>query len=193
MAKRYILFYKPYGVLSQFTSSDSSQITLDHFRFPQNVYAAGRLDADSEGLMLLTDDGQFKHRLLDPKYGHSRTYAAQIENIPDEASLDKLRKGVMIEGMRTRPAKVKILEKEPGFPPRGKPIRFRAHIPTCWLELVLTEGRNRQVRKMTASIGHPTLRLVRIRLLFLTLEGLHPGEWRYLNDREITKLLQAVS
>jgi 23S rRNA pseudouridine2457 synthase len=187
LQKSYILFYKPYGVLSQFTS-DSAHSTLRDFNFPKKVYSVGRLDADSEGLLLLTDDGKFKHALLDPKFGHARTYAVQVERIPDESALARLRKGIMIEGIKTKPAKVRLLKEEPAFPPRSKPIRFRANVPTCWLELILTEGRNRQVRKMTAAIGHPTLRLIRTNILFMSLEGLRPGEWRELRDEEVEKL-----
>ena len=188
----YILFYKPYGKLSQFTS-DSSQPTLADFNFPKNGYSVGRLDQDSEGLLLLTDDGKFKHLLIEPKFDHPRTYAVQIENIPDEQKLDQLRSGVVIAGVRTKPVQVKIMEREPKFPPRSKPIRFRASIPTCWLEMVLTEGKNRQVRKMTAAIGHPALRLVRTHILFLSLDGLMPGEWRYLDDTEIEKMHRSLN
>lgn len=191
-SKRYILFYKPYGVLSQFTPYPNHS-ALNEFKLPKGVYPVGRLDSDSEGLLVLTDDGKFKHLLVDPKYGHPRTYAVQIERIPDESELEKLRTGLIIGGIKTRPAEAKILTDEPAFPPRSKPIRFRANIPTCWMELILTEGRNRQVRKMTAAIGHPTLRLVRTKILFLELTGLQPGEWRYLNKTEVEKIRRIVS
>ena len=191
LRKRYILFYKPFGVLSQFTS-DNAHSTLSDFNFPKNVYSVGRLDADSEGLLLLTDDGKFKHMLLDPTFGHARTYAVQVERIPNESGIETLRKGIVIEGIKTKPAKVRILKEEPAFPPRSKPIRFRANVPTCWLELVLTEGRNRQVRKMTAAIGHPTLRLIRTNILFLSLEGLRPGEWREMKETELKKMKEIL-
>lgn len=187
----YILFYKPYGVLSQFTA-DPSQTSLAGFNFPKNVYSIGRLDRDSEGLLLLTNDGKFKHLLIEPKYHHPRTYTVQVEKVPDEQTLNQLRTGIVIEGIRTKPAKVKILEQEPRFPPRAKPIRFRINVPTCWLEMILTEGRNRQVRKMTAAVGHPALRLVRTKILFLGLDGLLPGEWRYLSDSEEEKINQEL-
>lgn len=182
--RAYILFYKPYGVLCQFTS-ESVQATLKDFRFPKMVYSIGRLDADSEGLLLLTNDGRFKHLLIEPKFNHPRSYAVQVEGIPNEKSLEALRAGVIIESKRTKPAQARLLEAEPLFPPRSKPIRHRAHIPTCWIEMILTEGRNKQVRKMTAAVGHPTLRLIRTGILNLNLEGLSPGEWRYLTEGEI--------
>jgi len=186
--KSYILFYKPYGVLSQFTQ-DAGYLSLADFGpFPKNTYAAGRLDADSEGLLLLTDDNLINHRITDPLFEHERTYLVQLEGFPDESDLERLRKGVMIEGKRTKPAKVKNLTHEPDLPPRATPIRFRKNIPTSWIELTLREGRNRQVRKMTAAIGHPTLRLVRSSLTFLTLQELLPGEHRMLSSTEIKNL-----
>lgn len=184
---QYILFYKPYGVLSQFTA-DPSKASLAGFNFPKKVYSVGRLDQDSEGLLLLTNDGMFKHKLIDPKFGHPRTYVVQVEKVPDEQKLNYLRAGVVIEGKRTKPVKVRVLEHEPGLPPRSKPIRFRVNVQTCWLEMILTEGRNRQVRKMTAAVGHPALRLVRTKILFLNLDGLLPGEWRYLSELEVKKI-----
>ena len=190
--KSYILFYKPYGVLSQFTQ-DAGYLSLADFGpFPKNTYAAGRLDADSEGLLLLTDDNLINHRITDPLFEHERTYLVQLEGFPDESDLERLRKGVMIEGKRTKPAKVKNLTHEPDLPPRATPIRFRKNIPTSWIELTLREGRNRQVRKMTAAIGHPTLRLVRSSLTFLTLQGLLPGEHRMLSSTEIKNLYKVL-
>jgi 23S rRNA pseudouridine2457 synthase len=186
--KSIILFYKPYGVLSQFTQ-DAGYLSLANFGpFPKNAYAAGRLDADSEGLLLITDDHLINHRITDPLFEHERTYLVQLEGIPHASDLEQLEKGVMIGGKRTKPAKVKMLAHEPDLPPRAIPIRFRKNIPTSWIELTLREGRNRQVRKMTAAIGHPTLRLVRSSLTFLTLQGLLPGEHRMLSSAEIKEL-----
>jgi 23S rRNA pseudouridine2457 synthase len=156
------------------------------------VYPVGRLDADSEGLLLLTNDNGVNHRLAEPKFEHSRTYWAQVEGIPTEDALEQLRRGVIIEKQTTKPAEVKLLEVEPVLPPRSVPIRVRKTIPTSWIELTLREGRNRQVRKMTAAVGFPTLRLVRISSLFLTLDGLKPGEHRLLTEEEIAKLLTAL-
>ncbi|NUM79170.1 pseudouridine synthase [bacterium] len=187
MTFQYIIFNKPYDVLSQFTPAINHQ-SLSDFGFPKNVYPAGRLDADSEGLLLLTDDGNFAHQLIDRKYGHSRTYWVQVERIPSSESLAKLEKGVIIEGKKTKPAKVRLLPDAPDLPERSKPIRYRKNISTAWIEITLTEGRNRQVRKMTAAIGHPTLRLIRITIMSLTLENLNPGQWRKLNEKEVTEL-----
>ncbi|MFN7932060.1 MAG: pseudouridine synthase [Bryobacteraceae bacterium] len=176
---RLILFYKPYGVLSQFTPEPgSAHCTLKEFIAIPNVYPAGRLDHDSEGLLLLTDDGALQHALTDPRFAHTRTYWAQVEGIPTPQALTQLRNGVDIRDYKTRPAQVRLLEHEPDLPPRDPPIRVRQSIPTAWLEITLTEGRNRQVRRMTAAVGHPTLRLVRIRSGQHTLEGLQPGQWR---------------
>ena len=188
MPYRYILFYKPYDVLTQFTdnSGETKRSTLkDYIRIP-DVYAVGRLDRDSEGLLLLTDDGQMQHRLSDPKFAHPRTYLVQVERIPDAAAIAALQTGVTIQDYRTRSAKVQLLPTEPPLPPREPPIRFRKNIPTAWLEMTLTEGRNRQVRRMTAAVGFPTLRLVRSAIGNLCLEGLKPGEWRELTRTEIT-------
>lgn len=191
MTYRYLLFYKPYGVLSQFTDADNRH-TLKKFIPVPNVYAVGRLDRDSEGLLLLTDDGPMQHRLSHPKFAHRRQYWVQVEREPTTQSLQQLRQGVTIKGYRTRPAKVRRID-EPELPPRNPPIRYRKRIPTAWLELVLTEGKNRQVRRMTAAVGFPTLRLVRSALLFpgarsLTLAGLSPGEWRLLTKEEVRSL-----
>jgi len=173
----YILFYKPYRVLSQFTD-DAGRRTLAEFGLPSGVYAAGRLDYDSEGLLLLTDDGRFKHQLLEPLHAHPRTYLVQIERVPQQKDLEPLRKGVVIEGKKTKPATVRMLESEPQLPPRDPPIRVRRDISTAWIELTIAEGRNRQVRKMTAAIGYPTLRLIRIRIGEFALGALKPGEWK---------------
>ena len=175
-----ILFNKPYNVLSQFTDEGTGHKTLKDFIPVADVYAAGRLDRDSEGLLLLTDDGALQHRLTDPRHGHPRTYWAQVEGIPAEAALRQLRKGITIQGYRTLPAEASLLPSEPELWPRTPPVRFRKTIPTCWLELILTEGRNRQARRMTAAVGFPTLRLVRVAIGDLRLDGLAPGEWRSL-------------
>lgn len=191
---KYILFYKPYGVLCQFTdNSDRSRLTLKDYIPIPDVYSVGRLDKDSEGLLLLTDNGQLQNRLANPRFSHSRTYYAQVEGIPNESTLAQLRGGVTIKNYRTRKAKVRLLSSEPNLPPRIPPIRDRKFIPTCWLEMTLTEGKNRQVRRMTAAVGFPTLRLVRISLGSgankLDLSDLNPGEWRELTSTEREKLL----
>ena len=157
----------------------------------KEVYAAGRLDADSEGLLLLTGDGRLKHRLLEPQFAHRRTYWVQVEGVPDAEALQALRAGVLIRSQRTRPAEVRIIDA-PALPDRVPPIRHRASIPTAWLELTLTEGRNRQVRRMTAAVGLPTLRLVRWSIENLTLAGLAPGQWRDLRPGELAALQRTV-
>jgi 23S rRNA pseudouridine2457 synthase len=186
--KSYILFYKPYGVLSQFTGKTGYLSLADFGPFPKDTYAAGRLDADSEGLLLLTNDKIINHRITDPKFEHERTYLVQVEGFPDEDDRERLQNGIIIEGKRTKPAKVQILTYEPNLPPRTVPIRFRKNIPTSWLEIILREGRNRQVRKMTAAVGHPTLRLVRTSITFLTIHGLKQGMYREMNLEEIGTL-----
>lgn len=186
---QYLIFYKPYDVLSQFTDSQGDRATLKDFIPVPDVYPVGRLDRDSEGLLLLTNHGQLQHRLSSPQYGHPRTYWVQVERLPEAAAITQLCQGVMIQGQRTRPAQVQPLPTEPNLAPRQPPIRFRKSVPTSWLELVLTEGRNRQVRRMTAAVGHPTLRLVRWAIGSLTLAGLKPGEWRSLSATEIHQLL----
>jgi 23S rRNA pseudouridine2457 synthase len=197
---RYILFYKPYGVLCQFTdnSNDTNKrSTLKDFIPVSSVYPVGRLDLDSEGLLLLTNNGKLQHRLAHRQFAHPRTYLVQVERIPDESALDRLRKGINIEDYRTRPAEIQKLPEEPNLPPRNPPIRERKTVPTCWLSITLTEGRNRQVRKMTAAIGFPTLRLVRIAIGItkdrqLSLDGLTPGDWRDLTPSEIRSLKRLV-
>ena len=188
MPDRYLLFYKPYNVLSQFTDRSRQRTTLKDFIPVPDVYPVGRLDRDSEGLLLLTDNGRVNHRLSDPKFGHPRTYWVQVERIPDQRALDKLSRGVMIQGYRTQPAQVSYLLAEPSLHPREPPIRFRKTVPTAWLEITLTEGRNRQVRRMTAAVGLPTLRLIRVAIAHLHLDGLAPGEWRELNSAERQRL-----
>ncbi|PZU98850.1 MAG: pseudouridine synthase [Pseudanabaena sp.] len=189
MKNRYIIFYKPYGVLCQFRDlSASPKTTLSEYIDVPNVYSVGRLDFDSEGLLLLTDDGQLKHRLIDPQFEHPRTYWVQVERTPTAEALQKLGDGVTIQGYRTKPAIAKLLDTEPDLPDRDPPIRFRANIPTAWIELTLTEGKNRQVRKMTAAVGFPTLRLVRVAIANLHLHGLALGEWRELSEQELKEL-----
>lgn len=191
MSYRYILFNKPYGVLSQFTdSSGEKRRTLKDYISVTGVYPVGRLDWDSEGLMLLTDNGQLQHRLSHPQFGHSRTYWVQVERIPDQNAINQLQAGVMIGGFLTRPAIVKLLTEEPSLPEREVPIRFRKNIPTAWLEITLTEGRNRQVRRMTAKVGFPTLRLVRVAIDRLNLHTLQLGQFRNLTADEINILIK---
>ncbi|MCG8491489.1 MAG: pseudouridine synthase [Sneathiellales bacterium] len=180
----YISFNKPFGVLSQFTS-EGGHPALDSFDLPKNVYAAGRLDRDSEGLLLLSDDGTFINKLINPKFSHPRTYWVQVEGIPDRSALEKLRNGPVIKGYKTKKCKVALFADPPSVEERIPPIRYRKSIPTSWLELTLTEGKNRQVRKMTAAIGHPTLRLLRVSIGELKLEGLAPGEWRKVAKGDI--------
>ena len=183
------LFYKPYGVLSQFTREAGHSSLKDFGPFPAGVYPAGRLDIDSEGLLLLTDDNRLKHTLTDPVFGHPRTYLVQVERIPTPEALERLRAGILLGSSRTRPAEAALLIKEPALPPRPVPVRFRKSVPTAWISLTLREGRNHQVRKMTAAVGHPTLRLVRSAIGDLSLDGLSPGEWRTLAAGEVAALL----
>ncbi|ATW04449.1 pseudouridine synthase [Sphingorhabdus sp. YGSMI21] len=174
-----ILFNKPFGVLPQFTDrgSETKRPTLSHFIDVPGVYPAGRLDRDSEGLMMLTDDGKLQARISDPKYKMPKTYLVQVEGEAMEESLDQLRTGVELKDGLTRPAEVERIA-DPDLWPRDPPIRVRKSVPDCWLKLTISEGRNRQVRRMTAAVGHPTLRLVRWSIGEWTLEGLQPGEWR---------------
>ncbi|WP_334181946.1 pseudouridine synthase [Novosphingobium sp.] len=176
---RLILFNKPYDVLSQFTDarSPTPRATLSDFIDLPGVYPAGRLDRDSEGLLLLTDDGRLQSRISDPRYKTAKTYLAQVEGEPDEAALEALRNGVVLNDGPTRPASARRIE-DPQLWPRNPPVRFRKTVADCWIELTITEGRNRQVRRMTAAVGHPTLRLVRQRIGAWSLDGLAPGEWR---------------
>jgi 23S rRNA pseudouridine2457 synthase len=183
---RYLIFYKPYGVLSQFTDPDGTgHPTLSSYIDVPGVYTAGRLDHDSEGLLLLTTDGVMQHKLTDPKFEHPRTYLAQVEGIPTKEALARLLSGVDIKGYRARAVSAELLAAEPSFPPRTPPIRIRKEIPTAWLQLTLTEGRNRQVRRMTAAVGFPTLRLIRIAIGRLGIDNLKPGEWRDVPARAI--------
>ena len=177
---RLILFNKPYGVLSQFTAEGRWQGLQGYLTLP-GVYAAGRLDADSEGLLILTDDGRLQSRIADPRHKLPKTYWAQVEGVPNEAALDFLRRGVDLGDFVTRPAKARLIDEPHGLWPRNPPIRYRANIPTAWIELTLTEGKNRQVRRMTAKIGFPTLRLIRAAIGEWTLGALQPGEWKELH------------
>ncbi len=179
-----IAFHKPFGVLSQFTADGSPNQPLSHFDFPPGVYPLGRLDADSEGLLLLSDEAELNERLLHPRQAHPREYWAQVERVPSPAALEQLRRGVAVQGRRTLPCRVWLLEPQPQIPPRQPPIRFRKSVPTCWLALELTEGKNRQVRRMTAAVGHPTLRLLRVRIGQLCLGELAAGTWRTVSPAE---------
>ncbi|MEN9216287.1 MAG: pseudouridine synthase [Gloeomargarita sp. HHBFW_bins_162] len=189
MRYRYLLLNKPYQVLCQFRDEQGRKTLKDYVPVP-GVYAAGRLDYDSEGLVLLTNDGRLQHRLTDPRYGHPRTYWVQVEGCPTPEALESLRQGVLIRDYTTRPAEVVRLPQEPDLPPREPPIRFRRHIPTTWLSLTLREGRNRQVRRMTAAVGYPTLRLVRVAIGELYVHDLAPGCWRELTPQERQGILQ---
>ncbi len=179
-----IAFHKPYGVLSQFTPDGSPNRTLAEFGFPPRVYPLGRLDADSEGLLLLSDEAGLNHRLLDPEAGHLRTYWVQVERIPEAPALRALENGLLIQGHRTRPARAWKLDPQPEMAPRNPPIRYRKSVPDCWIAIELCEGKNRQVRRMTAAVGHPTLRLVRQRIGSLDLGILPTGQWRELSAGE---------
>jgi 23S rRNA pseudouridine2457 synthase len=179
-----IAFDKPFGVLSQFTSDGSANRPLAEFDFPKNVYAIGRLDADSEGLLLLSDEPEWNEKLLHPRHAHEREYWAQVEKIPSPESLRKLEKGILIQGRKTLPCRAWILAPQPEIPARVPPIRFRKNVSDCWIGLELIEGKNRQVRKMTAAIGHPTLRLMRVRIGNFWLGNLPGGEWKILDEQE---------
>jgi 23S rRNA pseudouridine2457 synthase len=174
------LFNKPYGVLSQFTAEGRWQGLRDYLSLP-GVYAAGRLDADSEGLLILTDDGALQTRIADPRHKLPKTYWAQVEGEPTEADLEPLRQGVDLGDFVTRPARARVINAPAGLWPRNPPIRYRASIPTAWIELTIAEGKNRQVRRMTAKIGFPTLRLIRAAVGDWTLGNLQPGEWKEIH------------
>ena len=189
MSEVTIAFWKPYGVLTQFTDPDGTgRKTLGDHLDIEGVYPVGRLDADSEGLLILTSDGGLQHRLTDPKFGHEKTYWVQVEGAPSDADLEPLRLGVTIQGYRTRPAKANLMASGPEIAPRDPPVRYRASIPTAWIEVSLTEGRNRQVRRMTAAIGFPTLRLIRVAIGGVGLADLSPGRWRLLTESDINRL-----
>lgn len=179
-----VLFNKPFGVLSQFTP-EAGHPALDQFGFPSGIYAAGRLDHDSEGALLLTDNGKLIKKLLDPKFEHQRTYLAQVEGDITEEAVKQLSAGVTIKGYRTKPCTAEIASEPQWLWPRNPPVRFRANIPTSWVKLSLIEGKNRQVRHMTAAVGFPTLRLVRIKIGNVELGDLQPGQWRAVTEKII--------
>jgi len=179
-----IAFHKPHGVLSQFTPDGSPNRPLVDFGFPKSVYPIGRLDADSEGLLLLSDEAALNQRLLHPRHAHEREYWAQVERVPNAAALQSLARGLLVQGRKTLPCRAWMLDPQPDMPPRDPPIRFRKHVADCWIGLELIEGKNRQVRRMTAAVGHPTLRLVRVRIGQLRLGDLPPGQWRELTPAE---------
>ena len=184
-----IAFWKPYDVLSQFTDrADPPRATLADYIDLPGVWGAGRLDRDSEGLLILSDDPRLRTTLTEPKHHVPRTYWSQVEGIPDDAALRALRSGVVVKGKRTRRAEARRLDQAPDVPARSVPIRVRKSVPDSWIELQLTEGRNRQVRRMTAAVGHPTLRLIRWSIGSITLDGLAPGAWRELQADEVALL-----
>lgn len=183
-----LAFHKPYGCLSQFTPDGSNHKTLAAFDFPPNVYSLGRLDATSEGLLLLSDEPNLNAQLLDPKNEHQRCYWAQVERIPSSESLKKLEEGLMIQNYKTLPISSYLLDPQPVIPPRNPPIRVRKNVPDCWIALELIEGKNRQVRRVTAAIGHPTLRLIRKSIGSFELGNLPVGSWRVLDLSERKKV-----
>ena len=186
---RYLALFKPYDVLTQFTDA-AGRATLKDFVTVPGVYPVGRLDRDSEGLLLLTDDGRLAHRLTDPRYEHPRTYLVQVERVPTPEAVEALQAGVVLNDGPTRPAEVELLDDPPDLPGRPVPIRFRKNVPTAWLRLTIREGRNRQVRRMTAAVGFPTLRLVREAVGPVRLGLLAPGAWRDLTAEERRALAQ---
>ncbi len=179
-----IAFNKPFGVLSQFTEDGSPNRTLAEFNFPQRVYPIGRLDADSEGLLLLSDEPALNARLLHPLRGHARIYWVQVEGIPTSNDLKQLSRGVIVQGRKTLPCRGSMLDPQPQVPARVPPIRVRKTVPDCWIEMELVEGKNRQVRRMTAAIGYPTLRLIRAQIGAFAPRDLEPGQWRALSKEE---------
>ena len=189
---QYYLFYKPYRVLCQFSPEGGKQTLADYLNVPRDVYPVGRLDYDSEGLLLLTNDKSLNAQLLHPQRAHEREYWVQVEGAVTPDALERLNKGVVInidgKPHKTLPAKARLIKEEPDLPPRNPPIRFRQHIPVCWISLLLTEGKNRQVRRMTATVGFPTLRLVRWQMTQLTISGLQPGQYRMLEAAEVENL-----
>lgn len=184
---RYLMLNKPLDVLSQFSGENPAETLKGYVDVP-GVYPVGRLDKDSEGLLVLTDDGGLAHKLTDPRYEHPKTYLVQVERLPDVAAIEALCRGVVIEGKRTLPAEVTLLAEDPDLPERARPVRFRKNVPTAWLRIVLREGRNRQIRKMTASVGFPTLRIFRVGLGPLRLGNLPVGAWRDLTPEEVADL-----
>lgn len=184
-----LVLHKPYGVVSRFTADGSANRSLADFGLPKGVWPIGRLDADSEGLLVLSADRRLRAQLLDPQRGHPRRYAAQVERIPADDALRRLESGIVLDGRLTRPAQAELLAEDPDVAPRQPPIRERKTVPTAWIALTLTEGRNRQVRRMTAAVGHPTLRLIRVSIGALPLGGLAAGMWRELEAAELALLL----
>jgi 23S rRNA pseudouridine2457 synthase len=189
---RYILLNKPYEVLTQFTDENGRQ-TLKNFVSVPNIYPVGRLDYDSEGLVLLTDDKQLQHRLSEPRFKVPKTYWVQVEGVPTEEALETLRRGVDLKTGFTTPAEAELLPEAPQLWERSKPVRFRANIPTSWLQIRISQGMNRQVRKMTAAVGFPTLRLVRVQLADLKVADLQPGQWRELTEKEVQALTEDMA
>ena len=185
-----LAFHKPFGVLSQFTVEQDGQRTLAEFGFPKHVYPIGRLDADSEGLLLLSDEKEVVDRLLDPKHKHPRTYWAQVEGIPDVTAIATLMEGPVIGGYRTLPCKAWLLDPQPLLDERIPPVRVRLRIPTAWIALELHEGKNRQVRRMTAAAGHPTLRLLRVAIGAFPLGTLEAGAWSVLTEADRRELFR---
>ena len=183
-----IAFHKPFGVVSQFTPDGSKHRTLAEFGFPRGVYPIGRLDAESEGLILLSDEASLNARLLHPSNAHVRVYWAQVERVPDASALQRLEAGVTIGSHRTLPCRAFILDPQPTIPPRDPPIRYRKNVPDTWISLELIEGKNHQVRKMTAAVGHPTLRLIRVQIGSLGLGNLAAGEHRVLSDADVARV-----
>lgn len=184
-----LAFHKPFGVLSQFTPDGSPNRTLAEFGFPNNIYPIGRLDADSEGLLLLSDESALNQQLLHPRQAHAREYWVQVERIPSADALRRLQTGVLVQGRNSLPCRAWVLKPQPNLPPREPPIRFRKTVPTYWLGLELIEGKNRQVRRMTAAVGHPTLRLLRFRIGKFELGDLEAGTWRELGSAERKRVL----
>ncbi len=187
---RTLALNKPYGVLPCFTDPEGRSTLADFVTVP-GVYAAGRLDRDSEGLMVLTSDGALAHHITDPQHNLPKVYLAQVERMPSEETLEMLRGGIVLSGVRTKPADVQWLPEEPALPDRPVPIRFRKSVPTTWLQITLREGLNRQIRRMTAAVGHPTVRLVRIAVGPIMLGDLQPGQWRDLTGSEIEQIYAA--
>ncbi len=184
-----IAFNKPFGIVTQFTSTLPGRGTLAQFGLPPKVYPLGRLDAETEGLLLLTDEGRLNYELLQPRRAHRRRYWAQVERVPSAADLTRLGQGIIIQSRKTLPCRAWILEPQPEIPPRDPPIRFRKTVPSCWIALELVEGKNHQVRRMTAAVGFPTLRLIRVQIGDLLLGDLPSGRWKVLSPEERRRVL----